>query len=137
MPARTKARKRALELLFEAEQRGLNVGTLLEERIAAPTTQHPLPEYAVELVRGVLDHWAAIDEALTTWSQGWSLDRMAAVDRAALRIAAWEIVWNDAVPDGVAISEAVNLVRDLSTDDSPRFVNGLLSRIAEVRDTLG
>ena len=64
MPARTKARKRALELLFEAEQRGLNVGRLLEERIAAPTTQHPLPEYAVQLVRGVLAHWAAIDEAL-------------------------------------------------------------------------
>ena len=136
MPARTKARKRALELLFEAEQRGLNVGTLLEERIAAPTTQHPLPEYAVQLVRGVLAHWAAIDEALTTWSQGWSLDRMAAVDRAALRIGTWEIVWNDEVPDGVAVSEAVNLVQNLSTDDSPGFVNGLLSRIAEVKDTL-
>jgi N utilization substance protein B len=136
VPARTKARKRALELLYEAEQRGLNVGTLLEERIAVPTTQHPLPEYAVELVRGVVDHWSSIEEALTTWSQGWSLDRMAAVDRAALRIGTWEIVWNDAVPDGVAVSEAVNLVQDLSTDDSPRFVNGLLSRISEVKDTL-
>ena len=109
MAARTKARKRALELLFEAEQRGVNVGTLLEERIAAPTTQHPLPEYAVELVRGVLEHWGEINETLTTYSQGWSLERMAAVDRAALRLGTWEIVWNDQVPDGVAISEAVEL----------------------------
>jgi N utilization substance protein B len=134
--ARTKARKRALELLFEAEQRGVNVGTLLEERIAAPTTQHPLPEYAVELVRGVLEHWGEINETLTTYSQGWSLERMAAVDRAALRLGTWEIVWNDQVPDGVAISEAVALVRDMSTDDSPRFVNGLLARVQEIKPTL-
>lgn len=136
MAARTKARKRALELLFEAEQRGVNVGTLLEERVAAPTTQHPLPEYAVELVRGVLERWAVIDEALTTYSQGWSLDRMAAVDRAALRLGTWEIVWNDEVPDPVAISEAVSLVEAMSTDDSPKFVNGLLARIADVKPTL-
>ena len=136
MAARTKARKRALELLFEAEQRGVNVGTLLEERIAAPTTQHPLPEYAVELVRGVLAHWGEINETLTTYSQGWSLERMAAVDRAALRLGTWEIVWNDQVPDGVAISEAVALVRDMSTDDSPRFVNGLLARVQEIKPTL-
>ena len=136
MAARTKARKRALELLFEAEQRGVNVGTLLEERVAAPTTQHPLPEYAVELVRGVLERWAVIDEALTTYSQGWSLDRMAAVDRTALRLGTWEIVWNDEVPDPVAISEAVSLVEAMSTDDSPKFVNGLLARIADVKPTL-
>lgn len=136
MAARTKARKRALELLFEAEQRGLNAGDLLENRVAAPTTQHPLPEYAVQLVRGVLEHWSQIDEALTTYSQGWSLDRMAAVDRAALRLGVWEIVWNDEVPDTVAISEAVSLVEALSTDDSPRFVNGLLARVADLKDTL-
>lgn len=136
MAARTKARKRALELLFEAEQRGLNAGDLLENRVAAPTTQHPLPEYAVQLVRGVLEHWSQIDEALTTYSQGWSLDRMAAVDRAALRLGVWEIVWNDEVPDTVAISEAVGLVEALSTDDSPRFVNGLLARVADLKDTL-
>ncbi|MGO0576273.1 transcription antitermination factor NusB [Ornithinimicrobium panacihumi] len=136
MAARTKARKRALELLFEAEQRGINIGALLEERIAAPTTQHPLPEYAVELVRGVLGHWTVIDEALTTYSQGWSLERMAAVDRAALRLGTWEIVWNDEVPDAVAISEAVALVETMSTDDSPKFVNGLLARISDVKATL-
>lgn len=136
MAARTKARKRALELLFEAEQRGVNVGSLLEERIAVPTTQHPLPDYAVELVRGVLEHWSAINETLTTYSQGWSLERMAAVDRAALRIGTWEIVWNDDVPDVVAISEAVSLVQAMSTDDSPKFVNGLLARVVDIKPTL-
>jgi N utilization substance protein B len=134
--ARRRARKRALELLFEAEQRGMNVGDLLEQRIAAPTTQHPLPEYAVELVRGVLAHWREIEEILTTWSQGWNLERMAAVDRAALRLGVWEIVWNDEVPDMVAVSEAVDLVQSMSTDDSPGFVNGLLARVSEVKATL-
>ena len=136
MAARTKARKRALELLFEAEQRGVNVGDLLEQRLAAPTTQHPLPEYAVELVRGVLAHWSEINETLTTYSQGWTLERMAAVDRAALRLGTWEIVWNDEVPDQVAISEAIGLVESMSTDDSPKFVNGMLGRVSEVKSTL-
>jgi transcription antitermination protein NusB len=134
--ARRRARKRALELLFEAEQRGMNVADLLEQRIAAPTTQHPLPEYAVELVRGVVAHWREIEEILTTWSQGWSLERMAAVDRAALRIGVWEVIWNDEVPDMVAVSEAVDLVQAMSTDDSPGFVNGLLARVSEVKATL-
>ncbi|UJH70995.1 transcription antitermination factor NusB [Ornithinimicrobium sp. INDO-MA30-4] len=136
MAARTKARKRALELLFEAEQRDLDVRELLEARIAAPTTQHPLPEYTVELVRGVLDQWQVINEALSTYSMGWSLDRMPSVDRAVLRVGTWEIVWNDDVPDVVAISEAVEMVQGMSTDDSPKFVNGLLARIADVKFTL-
>ncbi len=114
----------------------MNVGDLLEQRIAAPTTQHPLPEYAVQVVRGVLEHWREIEEILTTWSQGWTLERMAAVDRAALRIGVWEIVWNDEVPDMVAVSEAVELVASMSTDDSPSFVNGLLARVSEVKATL-
>lgn len=136
MAARRRARKRALELLFEAEQRGMNVADLLEQRIEAPTTQHPLPEYAVQIVRGVVAHWSQIDEILSTWSQGWTLERMAAVDRAALRMGVWEIVWNDEVPDMVAVSEAVELVAAMSTDDSPSFVNGLLARVSEVKDTL-
>ena len=136
MAARTKARKRALELLFEAEQRGVNVGDLLEQRLAAPTTQHPLPEYAVQLVRGVLAHWSEINETLTTYSQGWNLERMAAVDRAALRLGTWEIVWNDEVPDQVAISEAIALVESMSTDESPKFVNGMLGRVSEIKATL-
>lgn len=136
MGARTKARKRALELLFEAEQRQLNIGELLEARLAAPTTQHPLPDYTAELVRGVLRHWTAINEVLSTYSQGWPLERMPAVDRALLRLGAWEIVWNDEVPDAVAIAEAVELATGLSTDESPKFVNGLLARVSEVKLTL-
>lgn len=136
MAARTKARKRALELLFESEQRALNVGDLLTQRLEAPTTQHALPEYTVDLVRGVLQHWTAINEVLETYSQGWPLERMPAVDRSLLRLATWEIVWNDQVPDGVAIAEAVALAQGLSTEESPRFVNGLLARVAEVKPTL-
>ncbi|MFK5585055.1 MULTISPECIES: transcription antitermination factor NusB [unclassified Serinicoccus] len=136
MAARTRARKRALELLFEAEQRGVNVGDLLEQRVAEPTTQHALPGYTVDILRGVLEHWSHIEEILATWSQGWSLERMAAVDRAALRVGVWEIVWNDEVPDMVAVSEAVDLVQAMSTDESPGFVNGLLARVSEVKPTL-
>jgi N utilization substance protein B len=133
--ARTKARKRALDLLFEAEQRGVNVGDLLRERLAAPVTEAPLPELTAVLVNGVVERWTQIDELLTTYSQGWTLQRMPAVDRAILRLGAYEVLYAE-VPEGVAISEAVALATELSTDDSPRFVNGLLARIAEVKPTL-
>ncbi|MGC1206459.1 MAG: transcription antitermination factor NusB [Ornithinimicrobium sp.] len=136
MAARSKARKRALELLFEAEQRSLNVGDLLEQRLAVPTTQHPLPDYTAELIRGVLERWSEIDEVLTTYSHGWPLERMPSVDRAVLRLGTWEIVWNDDVPDAVAIAEAVVLVQGMSTDESPKFVNGMLARISSVKPTL-
>ena len=95
MSARSKARKRALDLLFEAESRGLNLGSLLEQRIESPVTEHPLPEYTRVLVAGVVDHWTDIDEALTTYSQGWSLERMPDVDRAILRVGVWELLFND------------------------------------------
>jgi N utilization substance protein B len=134
--ARSKARKRALDLLFEAEQRGMNADTLLSERIAKPATQHCLNDYTVEIVRGVVAKWVQIDELLATYSQGWTVERMPAVDRAILRIGAWEVVFSDAVPDAVAISEAVALAKSLSTDDSPTFVNGLLARLSEVKPTL-
>ena len=134
--ARAKARKRALDLLFEAEQRGVNAETLLTQRMVTPATQHNLNEYTVEIVRGVVAKWVQIDELLATYSQGWTVERMPAVDRAILRIGAWEVVFSDEVPDAVAISEAVALAKSLSTDDSPTFVNGLLSRLAEVKPTL-
>lgn len=134
--ARSKARKRALDLLFEAEQRGLNADLLLTERIARPATQHDLSEYTIEIVRGVVAKWVQIDELLATYSQGWTVERMPAVDRAILRIGAWEVVFSESVPDAVAISEAVALAKSLSTDDSPTFVNGLLARLAEVKPTL-
>ena len=136
MAARTKARKRALDILFESEQRGVNAETLLAERLATPATEAPLNEYTVELVQGVVGKWTAINELLATYSQGWSIERMPAVDRAILRIGTFEVVYNDDIPDPVAISEAVSLATSLSTDDSPGFVNGLLARLAEIKPTL-
>ena len=133
---RSKARRAALDLLFEAEQRGMNAGVLLEERLLTPVTQTPLRDYTAELVRGVVAQWNPLNEVLATHSRGWALDRMPAVDRAVLRLAAWEILHNDEVPDAVAVSEAVDLVTALSTDESPSFVSGLLSRIVEVKPTL-
>jgi N utilization substance protein B len=133
MPARSKARKRALDLLFEAEVRGVPVLGLLAERT---TTTPPVPDYAAVLVRGVHEHAAQIDEMLAAYSQGWALERMPAVDRNVLRIGAYELLWRDEVPDAVAISEAVALAGELSTDDSPGFVNGLLGRLLRVRPTL-
>lgn len=137
MGARTKARRRALELLFEADQRGVDAQGLLVQRLAQPNTQAPLADYTVTLVEGVVRCRAEIDELLATYSQGWTVERMPAVDRALLRLATWEVVYSDEVPDAVAISEAVELAKTMSTDESPGFVNGLLGRIAEVKHTLG
>ena len=134
MPARTKARKRALDVLFEAEVRGEPVLTLLEERVADASP--PVSPYAAELVRGVQAHRDRIDELLTTYAEDWTLARMAAVDRNVLRIGTYELLWADDVPDGVAISEAVALARDLSTDASPAFVNGLLARLQGLKPEL-
>ena len=136
MAARTKARKRALDLLFEAEQRGVNAADLLRERLAAPVTEAPLSEFTADLVMGVVEHWGQVDELIATYSQGWTLKRMPAVDRAILRLCAYEVLFSTDVPEPVAISEWVGLATELSTDDSPRFVNGLLARLAEVKPTL-
>ena len=136
MAARTKARKRALDLLFEAEQRGINARDLLAERLAKPVTEAPLNQYTADLVEGVVAHWTDINELLATYSQGWSLDRMPSVDLAILRLGAYEVLYATDVPEGVAITEAVELAKSLSTDDSPKFVNGLLGRLAEVKPTL-
>ena len=130
MAARSKARKRALDVLFECEVRGLPLGSTLDERVVA--AEPPVNEYTVELIRGVAEHQARIDELVATYAQGWSLERMPAVDRNALRIGVFEILYVDSVPDAVAVSEALSLVRDLSTDESPGFVNGVLGNI--VRD---
>jgi N utilization substance protein B len=134
MPARSKARKRALDILFEAEARREPVLGLLAERTAA--ADPPVSQYAADLVRGVHEHAAQIDELLGTYSEGWTLERMPAVDRNVLRIGAYELLWRDEVPDAVAISEAVALAGDLSTDDSPAFVNGLLARLLQLKPTL-
>jgi N utilization substance protein B len=133
-PARSKARKRALDVLFEAELRGLPVLDLLAERITLGSP--PVAPYAADLVRGVMVRKARIDELIGEYAEGWTLDRMPAVDRNVLRIGIYELLWADDIPDGVAISEAVLLARDLSTDASPAFINGLLARIAELKPTL-
>ena len=136
MAARTKARKRALDVLFEADQRGLDPLTILARRISEPGTQAPVPQYSADLVEGVVEHLERIDEVLATHSHGWTVARMPAVDRNLLRIGVWEVLWNDDVPDTVAVSEAVGLAEELSTDESPSFVNGLLARIVELKPTL-
>ena len=133
-PARSKARKRALDILFEAEQRDSPVLDLLAERITLGSP--PVPGYAADLVRGVTVHTARIDELLSQYAEGWTLDRMPAVDRNVLRIGVYELLWADDVPDAVAISEAVLLAQDLSTEASPAFVNGLLARIAKLKPSL-
>ena len=133
-PARSKARKRALDILFEAEQRDTGVLDLLAERITLGSP--PVPGYAADLVRGVTVHTARIDELLSQYAEGWTLDRMPAVDRNVLRIGVYELLWADDVPDAVAISEAVLLAQDLSTEASSPFVNGLLARIAKLKPSL-
>jgi len=134
--ARSKARKRALDILFEADQRGLNAQNLLADRLSGALAGPTPGEYTITVVEGVITRWQEINDLLATYSQGWTIERMPGVDRAILRIGAWEIVWNDEVPDPVAISEAVQLARTLSTDESPSFVNGLLARLVEVKPTL-
>ncbi len=131
MAARSKARKRALDILFEAELRGLPVLGLLAERQSLG--EQPVPAYAAELVRGVATHRDQIDSLIAENAVDWTLDRMPAVDRNILRIGVYELLWADDVPDGVAISEAVKLAQDLSTDASPSFVNGLLARIKDLK----
>ena len=134
MPARTKARKRALDILFASELRREDAVDALDRAVAEG--EGPTNEYTSFLVRGVGDHRARIDELLTTYSEGWSLDRMPAVDRNVLRIGVYEMLYLDDVPDAVAVSEAMALVRDLSTDESPSFVNGVLGAILKSKPSL-
>jgi N utilization substance protein B len=135
MSARSKARKRALDVLYESEVRSLPVGGTLADRVA--DNDPPVNEFTVALVEGVAEHIDAIDELLSAHSVGWTLDRMPAVDRNILRIGAYELLFDEQVPDVVAVSEAVSMARDLSTDESPAFVNGLLARLLQLKPTLG
>lgn len=134
MAARSKARKRALDILFECEVRGLAVGETLDERVIAG--EPPVNEYTVRLIRGIAEHRARVDELVSTYSQGWTLERMPTVDRNVLRLGVFEILYVDDVPDAVAISEAMNLARDLSTDESPSFVNGVLGSVLRDKSAL-
>jgi N utilization substance protein B len=133
--ARSKARKRAVDVLYAAALRDADPMTLLAER--TEVAEQPAPnDYAETLVEGVVAHRERIDELLTEHAEGWTLDRMPFVDLAVLRLGVYELLWASDVPDAVAIDEAVQLARSLSTDDSPRFVNGVLGRLATIADHL-
>ncbi len=134
MSARSKARKRALDLLYASELRRESATGALDRAIAEG--EGPSNDYTSALVRGVVEHQWQIDKLLTTYAKGWSLERMPAVDRNVLRLGVWEVLYADDVPDAVAVSEAMNLVTELSTDDSPSFVNGVLGGIVRDKDSL-
>ena len=134
MSARGKARNRALDVLFEAEQRSVSAFDVLRAR--REKTDQIVNPYTLEIVEGVVSQQTAIDEFLETYSQGWTLERMPSVDRIILRIGTWELLYNDDVPDGVAVSEAVALAKTLSTDESPQFINGLLGRLQQLKPSL-
>ena len=128
MSARTKYRKRALDILFESELQGLQVGGTLADRLEA--NDPPVHPYTVQLVEGVAANAERIDGLIAEHAKGWTLDRMPVIDRNLLRIATYEITEVDDVPTAVAIAEAVELAKDLSTDESAGFINGVLSAIA-------
>lgn len=133
MGARTKARKRALDILYSADVRGDEVAVSLAaeaQRAAGEPAREGSWLYAREIVDGVIDNAGEIDEQIVTHARDWKLDRMPAVDRAILRIGVWELLHNDEVPTAVAIDEAVELAKEFSTDDSGAFVHGVLARIA-------
>jgi N utilization substance protein B len=129
--ARSKARKRALDVLYETDLRATDALATVGERVAR--ADPPVPEYAVSLVEGVTEHRDRIDEIIASYAEGWTLERMPAVDRNVLRIGVYELLWREDIPDAVAIDEAIELAKILSTDDSPKFINGVLARILRSR----
>ncbi|HEY9499040.1 MAG TPA: transcription antitermination factor NusB [Terrimesophilobacter sp.] len=136
MSARTKARKRALDLLYGADLRSGSIADAVEaeaQRAQSQPSREASWNYARQIAEGVAEHRVEIDELIETYAQGWTIARMPALDRAIVRMGIWEIVFNPEVPDGVAISEAVEAARTYSTEDSAGFVNGLLGRIAQTR----
>jgi N utilization substance protein B len=136
MSARSKARKQALDLLYEADIRNANPAAILESR---ETTEEgpdarPIREFTRELIGGVVENSRKIDELIATYAQGWDMDRLATVDRNILRLGIYEIMWSDDVADGIAIDEALTLAQELSTDDSATFIHGLLGKISSIKD---
>ena len=133
MSARRKARKRALDFLYEADIRGATALSLLSERPAEELSQG---DYVRELLVGVEEHLSKIDELITTYAQGWDMDRLPAVDRNILRLGIYEILWCKDLDDAIAIDEALNLARELSTDDSAAYIHGVLGRISNIKESL-
>ncbi|MEU0372804.1 transcription antitermination factor NusB [Streptomyces sp. NPDC096176] len=139
MAARNKARKRAFQILFEADQRGASVQTVLADWVRHARTderQPPVAEYTMDLVEGYAEHADRIDDLIATYAVGWTIDRMPVVDRNIIRLGAYELVWKDETPDAVVIDEAVQLAKEFSTDESPAFVNGLLGRFKDLKPSL-
>ena len=139
MAARSKARKRAFQILFEADQRGSAPAAVMADwiRHAKNDQRHPpVSAYTMQLVEGYAEHAARIDELISRHAVGWTLDRMPVVDRNILRLAAYELLWEEDTPDAVAIDEAVQLAKEFSTDESPSFVNGLLGRLKDLKPSL-
>ena len=136
MSARTKARKRAIDAVFASDLRKENPANLLAatlKQVEDRQNQDEIFGYAEEIVNGVVEHYEEIDDLIETYSVDWSIDRMPTLDRAILRCALWEVLFNSEVPNGVAINEAVEIAKEYSTDDSGSFINGLLSKIAATR----
>jgi N utilization substance protein B len=131
--ARGKARKKAIDYLYEADQRALNVLELLANR---PVTELSEANYVNQLLRGVSEHREKIDELIITYAQGWEMDRMPVIDRNILRLAIYEIIWNPEVDDQVAAAQAVELAQTLSTDESAKYVNGVLGRIIVLKPVI-
>jgi len=140
--ARSKARKRAFQILFEADHRSVDpLGVLADwvRRAMEPKPDEGVPqvgEYTMQLVEGYVQHAPRIDELLATYAVGWTLDRMPIADRNILRLGAYELLWEDDVPDAVVLDESVQIAKEFSTDDSPAFVNGLLGRLKELKPSL-
>lgn len=136
MSARTKARKRAVDAIFAADLRKVSPDELLNQTaklVEDRQNQAEIFGYARQIVAGIIEHFSDIDDLIETYANDWSIDRMPALDRAIVRVAIWEIVFNDEVPNPVAIDEAVELAKEYSTDDSAGFINGLLHRISATR----
>ena len=136
MAARSKARKRAVDILYEADLRGRDRIELLRERLSDTSTP-PVHDHAVRLAEGVAENSARIDELIERHAHGWTLERLPDVDRAILRMAVYELLWVDDVPDAVVLDEAVSLARALSTDDSPAYVNGVLGAVLDAEVPAG
>jgi N utilization substance protein B len=132
--ARSKARKAALDLLYEADIRGISVGVILSQRLE--TLEYLIRDYTRELLTGVVEHRSRIDELIVTYSQGWDFDRMPVLDRNILRLSLFELLWSRDIPEAVAIDEALELAKTLSTEESSSYIHGVLATISKIKADL-
>lgn len=138
MSARGKARKQALDILYESDIRNASAAVILESRDIPEdgVDARPIREFTKELIAGVTTNKRKIDELIATYAQGWDMDRLAAVDRNILRLGIYEIIWSDDLADGIAIDEAITLAKSLSTEDSATFIHGVLGKISSIKGSI-